>query len=58
MDTYYQVTPQALVGALAGYGSLDPFTGHKPSFVTSVATLLEYILELLLIPRWLLSKLN
>ncbi|KAF4963973.1 hypothetical protein FSARC_8064 [Fusarium sarcochroum] len=39
---------------MAKYGSLDPTTGHKLSFVTTVATLLEYILMLLLIPRWLL----
>ncbi|KAF4977841.1 hypothetical protein FZEAL_5684 [Fusarium zealandicum] len=39
---------------LAKYGSLEPTAGHKLSFVTTVATLLEYILMLLLVPRWLL----
>ncbi|KAF5011519.1 hypothetical protein FDECE_2373 [Fusarium decemcellulare] len=39
---------------LAKYGSLEPSAGHKLSFVTTVATLLEYILMLLLVPSWLL----
>ncbi|KAM6528335.1 hypothetical protein FALCPG4_009322 [Fusarium falciforme] len=39
---------------LAKYSSLEPSAGHKLSFVNTVAILLEYILMLLLIPRWLL----
>ncbi|KAF4455664.1 cytochrome P450 [Fusarium austroafricanum] len=38
----------------AKYGSLHPTAGHKMSFVTTIATFLEHILMLLLLPRWLL----
>lgn len=40
----------------AKYGSLEPAAGHKLSFVDTIATMLEYILMLLLVPRWVLSK--
>lgn len=39
---------------LAKYGSSEPVTGHKLSFVNTVATLLDHIILLLLAPRWLL----
>ncbi|KAF5026179.1 hypothetical protein F66182_1743 [Fusarium sp. NRRL 66182] len=39
---------------MAKYGSLDPATGHKMSFVTTISTFLEHILMLLLVPQWLL----
>ncbi|KAF9770393.1 hypothetical protein IL306_012078 [Fusarium sp. DS 682] len=39
---------------MAKYGSLDPIAGHQMSFVTTIATFLEHILMLLLLPRWLL----
>ncbi|KAH6985792.1 cytochrome P450 [Ilyonectria sp. MPI-CAGE-AT-0026] len=38
----------------AKYGSLEPAIGHKLSFVDTIATMLEYILMLLLVPRWVL----
>ena len=47
--------PEGTDPKLAKYGSLEPSAGHKLSFVDTVATLLENILMLLLIPRWLLS---
>ncbi|KAM5382048.1 hypothetical protein ACJZ2D_002650 [Fusarium nematophilum] len=46
--------PSGADSKLAKYGSLEPSSGHKLSFVTTVATVLEYILMLLLVPRWLL----
>lgn len=39
---------------LAKYGSLTPAAGHKLSFVDTIATVLENIVMLLLVPRWLL----
>lgn len=39
---------------LAKYGSLTPAAGHKLSFVDTIATVLENIVLLLLMPRWLL----
>jgi hypothetical protein len=41
---------------MAKYGSLKPTVGHKMSFVDTIATVLEHILMLLLVPRWVLSK--
>ncbi|KAM5352305.1 hypothetical protein ACJ41O_005028 [Fusarium nematophilum] len=43
--------PSGADSKLAKYGSLEPSSGHKLSFVTTVATVLEYILMLLLVPR-------
>ncbi|KAM0221007.1 hypothetical protein ACHAPA_003360 [Fusarium lateritium] len=40
---------------MAKYGSLKPTAGHKMSFVDTVATVLEHILMLLLVPRWVLK---
>ncbi|KAH7262312.1 cytochrome P450 [Fusarium tricinctum] len=40
---------------MAKYGSLKPTVGHKMSFVDTIATVLEHILMLLLVPRWVLK---
>ncbi|KAF4999092.1 hypothetical protein FGRMN_2707 [Fusarium graminum] len=40
---------------MAKYGGLNPTAGHKMSFVDTIATVLEHILLLLLVPRSLLK---
>ncbi|KAL3608107.1 hypothetical protein FPOAC2_03100 [Fusarium poae] len=42
---------------MAKYGSLEATAGHKMSFVTTIATALEFILLILLVPRWMLKTL-
>ncbi|KAH7148802.1 cytochrome P450 [Dactylonectria macrodidyma] len=46
--------PEGADQKLAKYGSLEPAAGHKLSFVDTIATMLEYILLLLLVPGWVL----
>jgi cytochrome P450 len=40
----------------AKYGSVEPPKGYKMSFVNAMATLLENVLTLLLVPSWLLCE--
>ncbi|UZP35738.1 hypothetical protein NXS19_003554 [Fusarium pseudograminearum] len=40
---------------MAKYGSPEATAGHKMSFVTTIATALECILLILLVPRWILT---
>ncbi|KAH6899656.1 cytochrome P450 [Thelonectria olida] len=49
-----ETLPEGADMKLAKYGSFNPAAGHKLSFVNTVATLLDYIILLLLAPRWLL----
>lgn len=53
-----QALPDDADSRLVKYGSLEPSEGHKLSFVDTIAMLMEYIVMLLLVPRWLLSKCN
>lgn len=43
---------------MAKYGSPEATAGHKMSFVATIATALECILLILLVPRWILGKLD
>ncbi len=51
-----QTLPPGTDPRLAKYASLDAAEGHTMSFVDSLASTLDYLLLLLLVPKWLLSK--
>jgi hypothetical protein len=51
-----QKLPPGTDPRLYKYTSLEPVEGHSMSFVDTVASLLENILMLLVMPPWLLSK--
>lgn len=53
-----ETLPDGTEPKLVKYGSLSPTVGHKLSFADTVATCLENILMLLLVPRWLLSMIS
>lgn len=52
-----QTLPPGTDPKLAKYASLDAAEGHTMSFVDSLANTLNYLLILLLFPKWLLSRL-
>ncbi|KAF9882183.1 cytochrome P450 [Colletotrichum karsti] len=52
-----QTLPEGTDPKLTKYSSLDAPPGHTMSFVDAIAEMLEHILVLLLVPRWLLKLL-
>ncbi|KAF6813005.1 cytochrome p450 3a21 [Colletotrichum sojae] len=52
-----QSLPEGTDPKLTKYSSLDAPPGHTMSFVDAIAEMLEHILVLLLVPRWLLKLL-
>ncbi|KAJ3951956.1 hypothetical protein N0V92_011614 [Colletotrichum tropicale] len=52
-----QVLPAGTDPKLTKYSSLEAPPGHTMSFVDAIAEMLEHILVLLLVPRWLLKRL-
>lgn len=51
-----QTLPPGTDAKLIKYASLDAPEGHTMSFVDSLASTLDYLLVLLILPKWLLSK--
>lgn len=51
-----QSLPAGTDPKMAKYSSLDPPKGHTMSFVQALEVSLDYILLLLLVPRWCLSE--
>jgi hypothetical protein len=53
-----QMLPADVDPRLKKYASFDPPEGHTMTFAKSLATVLEKIFALLLLPRWLISELS